>query len=278
MRLAVAKSPDHKSPREWAEKIRGLGCSACVFPLNCYAKDNDINAYADMAKEYDICIAEVGIWNNPIDRNKTKAAENIDYAVRQLQLADNINALCAVNIAGSMGEVWDGGYKENYSRDAFKITTESVNYIIDRAKPKNTAYTLEPMPWMFPETPERYIELIEAVNSPYFAVHLDVINMISSPEKYFNNVEFTEKCFKLLSPYIKSCHVKDVRLESFLTFNLKECSVGEGGFDILRYAELCEETRADMPFVIEHLNTDEEYAKAAEYVKELLKGSKVILK
>ena len=49
-----------------------------------------------------------------------------------------------------MGPVWDGGYRENFSEDAWKKTVSMVREIIDRADVKNTYFTLEPMPWMIP--------------------------------------------------------------------------------------------------------------------------------
>ena len=46
-----------------------------------------------------------------------------------------------------------------------------------------------------------------------FAVHLDPVNMVTSPALFFRNGEMIKDCFKKLGPYIKSCHAKDLILK-----------------------------------------------------------------
>ena len=59
------------------------------------------------------------------------------------RLADFLHARCAVNVAGAFGPKWDGGYKENFTDEAWKKTVSMVQEIIDRANPQNTFFTLE---------------------------------------------------------------------------------------------------------------------------------------
>ncbi len=278
MRLGIAKALEHSSPDEWAHKHRSLGCGAVVFPIDYNSEDSLINAYVNAAKKYDLVIAEVGIWVNPICSDEKQREHNLERCINQLKLAQRIGAKCTVNIAGSCGEIWDGAYKENYSDAAFDKTVSSVQRIIDCAKPKDTFYTLEPMPWMYPDSPESYLDLIEAINREQFAVHLDIVNMITNPQKYFFNEAFMEECFKLLGDSIISCHVKDIRLEKHFTFNLSEVPCGEGNLNIVRYAHLANEVSEDMPFIIEHLDSDEEYIESAIYVKDLLKNEGIKFK
>lgn len=278
MRLGIAKALEHKSPEEWAKKHRDLGCGAVVFPIEHNSQDSLINEYVKAANDYDLVIAEVGIWVNPITSNEEERALNIDRCIKQLKLAQRIGAKCTVNIAGSCGQIWDGGYKENYSPAAFDKIVASVQHIIDTAQPEDTFYTLEPMPWMYPDSPESYLELIEAIDRDRFAVHLDIVNMITNPQKYFFNEAFIEDCFKQLGDAIISCHVKDIRLEEHFTFNLKEVPCGMGNLDIVKYAHLANEISQDMPFIIEHLDSDEEYIESAVYVKNLLKNEGIKMK
>ena len=131
---------------------------------------------------------------------------------------------------------------------------------------------------MYPDSPENYLDLIKAINREQFAVHLDIVNMITNPQKYFFNEAFMEECFKLLGDSIISCHVKDIRLEKHFTFNLSEVPCGEGNLNIVRYAHLANEVSEDMPFIIEHLDSDEEYIESAIYVKDLLKNEGIKFK
>ena len=53
-----------------------------------------------------------------------------------------------------MGERWDGDYKDNFTKETWKKTVKSIQTIIDEAAPKHTYYTIEPMPWMYPISPD----------------------------------------------------------------------------------------------------------------------------
>lgn len=271
MRIGLSSPLAHASPEEWAKNMKALGCKAVNFPLNCNSDPALIKAYADLAKEKDLVIAEVGVWNNMLERDPEKRKANLEYNIRQLILADEIGAVCAVNVAGTPhGPRWDGGYRENFSRETFDMTVEAVKYVISQANPKNTFFCIESMPWMIPSSPREYLELIEAVDHPRFAVHLDAINMITSPRRYFFNDEFLRECFTLLKGKICSCHLKDVRLKEQFTFQLEECCIGTGNLDLETFARLCDEESPDMPVLIEHLNTDNEYIWALEHVKNRL--------
>ncbi len=262
MRLGIALNLPHRSPGEWADKHRKLGLGSVVFPLDHTASDKEIDGYVNACADADLLIAEVGSWCNPMAADPAERQRNIRRCQKQLSLAEYIGARCCVNITGSAGEIWDGGYARNYAPDFQQLVVETIREIIDAVHPVRTFYTLEPMPWMIPDSPENYADLLKRINRPGAAVHLDVVNMISSPERYFNSTAFIERCFRLLGGQIRSCHVKDVRLERFLTFNLKECPCGEGALDLDTYIRKASECDPDMPFILEHLPSGEEYRKS----------------
>ena len=217
MRLGTSSPLRHSSPEEWANKQLDLGCSTVVFPVQSNEPEEKIIAYKDAAEKAGITIAEVGIWRNALAADEDERKANMDYCVEQLRLADFLGARCAVNVAGSFGRIWDGGYKENFTKDAWDKTVAMVREVIDRADVKNTYFTLEPMPWMIPTGPKDYLKLIEAVDRDRFAVHMDIINMINSADRYFHADEFVDECAELLGRRIKSCHIKDVHLGSAYT-------------------------------------------------------------
>ena len=267
MRLGTSSPLRHGSAEEWAEQQVTLGCRAVVFPVQSNECHEKIDAYKKAAKDHDLMIAEVGIWRNALASDPDERKKMRDYCVAQLQLADYLGARCAVNVAGAFGSVWDGHYKENFTKEARKQTVEMVQDIIDRADVKNTYFTLEPMPWMIPTGPEDYLRLIEEVNRDRFAVHMDIINMTNSADRYFNAEEFVDKCASLLGNRIRSCHIKDVHLNEKYTLQLEECAPGCGEFPLKYYVQKMNEIDPDMPIILEHLNTDEEYIKYMEYIK-----------
>ncbi|MBQ5331459.1 MAG: sugar phosphate isomerase/epimerase [Oscillospiraceae bacterium] len=272
MRLGISSPLSHSSPEEWAEKQTDLGCTAVVFPLSCNDSEEKIKAYKKAADEKGLMIAEVGIWRNALSSDPDERKRNIDHSVGQLKLADSLGARCAVNVAGSRGKRWDGGYRDNFSDEVFELTVKTVREIIDRAEITNTYFTLEPMPWMIPTGPEEYLKLIEAVNRERFAVHLDIINMINSADRYFSPEKFTDRCVSLLGDRIRSCHIKDVHLKEEFTLQLEECAPGMGEFPLRHYAEALDKADCEMPVILEHLDSDEEYITYFNYLKEELNG------
>ena len=105
---------------------------------------------------------------------------------------------------------------------------------------------------------------------PQFGAHLDVVNMITTPERYFFNDRFLEECFRKLDGRICSCHLKDIRLKQEYTFQLEECACGEGTLDIELYARLASAQNPCMPMIIEHLDTDSQYIESVRYVQRRL--------
>lgn len=272
MRLGTSSPLKHSSAAEWAANQTALGCRAVVFPLSCKDKEEEILAYTDAARSSDLLIAEVGIWKNAMATDEDERALQRDYCVKQLKLANRIGARCAVNVAGAMGPRWDGHYKENFSDSTRKQIVQMVREIIDRAEVTDTYFTLEPMPWMVPTGPEDYARLIEEVGRDRFAVHMDIINMTSSPERYYGAEAFIDRCVSLLGDRIRSCHIKDIHLKEEYTFQLEECAPGEGEYPLRYYVEKMNSIDPDMPVILEHLNTDEEYIRYMEYLKEVLYG------
>ena len=275
MYLGVSSALAHTTPQDWADKHKSLGLKSVVFPVDCNAGEEKIMAYKKAADDAGLVIAEVGVWRNTLAADPAERAKWIDYAVEQLKMADRIGARCCVNVVGTpYGPRWDGGYRDNFSQEAWDMAVKMIQEIIDRASPVNTKFSIESMPWMIPSGPDEYVRLMKDVNRPQFGAHLDVVNMITSPDRYFFNDCFLEECFEKLGDRICSCHLKDIRLKEEYTFQLQECACGQGSLDILRYIRLASNVRNDMPMIIEHLTTDEEYIESVKWVTTLLDNNR----
>lgn len=271
MKLGVSTSFAHEGASDWINKHDKLGLKSVVFPLNCEASPEEVNSYKQAAADKNIRIAEVGIWRNTLSANSIERSAMTEYAIKQLALADSINACCCVNVVGtSSGPRWDGGYAGNFSPETRREIISMIRTIIDEVKPKNTKFTVEPMPWMVPSSPNDYLRLIDEVERDEFGVHLDLINMVTSPERYFFLNDFMDECIEKLGSKICSAHLKDILLLQDYTFQLKECGCGKGILDIPRYVSKLDSISPDIPLIIEHLNTDEEYINSVHYVQSLL--------
>lgn len=271
MILGISSSLEHHSPQEWASKHKALGLEAVVFPLSCLVDEETIWAYKKAADEAGLVIAEVGVWRNTLAADPDERERWVEYAIEQLRMADAIGAKCCVNVVGTpYGPRWDGGYRDNFSTELWNMAVKMIRRIIDAVKPVHTKFCIESMPWMIPSSPDEYLRLIEDVDRAEFGTHLDVVNMITTPKRYFYNDEFLEECFQKLHGSIVSCHLKDIRLKPEYTFQLEECACGEGTLDIKLYTQLATAEAPDMPMIIEHLTTDEEYVASVKYVHHII--------
>jgi sugar phosphate isomerase/epimerase len=266
IRLGAPVSGDFKDPAQWVKAHKAHGYSAAYCPVQPGADDSLIKAYKAEAQKNDLLIAEVGVWNNLMDPDEAKRKDNLQKNIDSLRLAELIGAHCCVNISGARGEIWDGPYPGNYSKETFDLIVETVRKIIDEVKPVGSFYTLEPMPYMLPDSPDSYLQLIKAVGRKQFAAHLDPVNMISSPQRYYNNGAFLKECFKKLGPYIKSIHAKDIGIMPELTVHLEERRPGLGELNYVTFLKEASNLK-DVPFMLEHLKTQDDYRLAAEYVR-----------
>lgn len=276
IRLGGPVHGNFDNPADWIKAVKSLRYTSAYCPLQPGAPSDLIKAFRDEAKRSNIIIAEVGAWNNTLDLNDNAREEALKKNIDALRLADEIGARCCVNISGARGEKWDGPYSGNYAKETFDLIVENVRLIIDQVKPATAFYTLEPMPYMLPDSPDSYIELIKAVDRRQFGVHLDPVNMISDPRRYFNNASFLKECFSKLGQNIKSIHAKDILIMPELTLHLEERRPGMGTLDYSVFLQEASKLK-DIPFMLEHLPTQEEYLLAANYVRETGKKAGVVI-
>lgn len=257
------------TPEEWAEAAIEAGYSAVYFPVDYRAEQSVIDGYRQAAQDYDLVICEIGVWNNTLDRNPQKREEAVQRAIRQLELAEYVGANCCVNIAGSYAEQWDGPHKDNFTQRAFEEIVQTTQKIIDAVNPQRTAYSLEPMPWMYPDSADSYLQLIQAIDRKGFVAHLDPVNIICSPQLYYRNGQVIQEWFDKLGPYIRSCHAKDITLSGKLTVHLDECRPGLGELDYATYLQCMDKLDDSVCMMLEHMTEADDYTAATRHLTSL---------
>jgi sugar phosphate isomerase/epimerase len=267
MRLGGPVFLSQVDPESWVHYLRKWGYKAAYCPVSPGADKNTVKAYAEMAVKSDIVIAEVGAWSNPLSPNEAERRAAIAKCQESLTLADQIGARCCVNISGSRGEQWDGHHPANLTAETFDLIVETVRRIVDAVKPVRTYYTLETMPWMYPDSTESYLQLLKAVDRKRFAVHFDPVNLICSPQRYYGNAALIREFIRELGPYIKSCHAKDISMSGLLTVHLDEVRPGLGNLDYRVLLQELSGLDTDLPLMLEHLQTEEEYRLAGDYIR-----------
>ena len=147
------------------------------------------------------------------------------------------------------------------------MIVETTRAIVDAVKPRLAFYTLETMPWMYPDSVDSYVALLDAIDRPQCAAHLDPVNLVCSPQRYFANGPLIRECFEKLGPRIKSCHAKDIILRDTLTTHLDEVCPGQGGLDYAVYLAELSKLDPDVPLMLEHMKREEDYLAGASYIR-----------
>jgi len=273
LRLGGPIFGDSDDPARIAEAHRKLGYSAAYAP-NLNLEDADriratIKAFADE----DVVIAEVGAWVNMLDPDREKRARNLSFVTERLALAEELGARCCVDIAGSFNpENWSGPHPDNFSQRFFDQTVENVRRVIDAVKPHRTSFSIEMMGWAIPSSPDEYLRLVEAVDRSSFGVHVDVCNMVNSPARMYDNRSLIRECFSKLGHRIVSCHAKDVAWVPGSQVHFEEVIPGRGVIDYGTYLTELSKLPSEIPLMLEHLNSPEEYEEGRRHIQGIAEG------
>lgn len=279
MRFGGSILKPYHSPKEWLALVKELKYSAVTFPVHWSAPASVRREYLQCIRDSDLLIGEVGVWKNLFAPDAEEREAAFEESLRCLELAEEVGANCCVNISGAPAALWDGYHPANYSRALYDRVIEISQRIIDRVGPVNTAYTLEPMPWMCPRSPEEYLQLMRDVDRPAFLVHLDYCNMISSMDRYADAAGFIQHCFDLLGPFIRSIHAKDVCLDDHvLPVCIREVQPGAGCIPFDTVLRLSHAINQDIPVFVEHLPDHESYLAAAAFIHQTAKKAGVPLR
>lgn len=234
-------------------KRLGFGAAYC----NYIDDPSKREAYKQAFAEADIVLAEFGAYCiNILDTDPILRQKNIDEICRRLEYADEMGARCCVIHGGSVEkDGWGDANPLNISEKSFAETVAIVQDIIDCVKPKTTKLVMETESYLLPDSPEIYARLIEAIDRPGFAVHLDPVNIIASPRRFYNNAQFIKRCFAILGTWIVSCHAKDLNMPpKHATVKIDETFIGDGVLDYNTYLKEIDKLNPSPTLMIEHLN------------------------
>lgn len=266
-------------PEAYARAHVAFGYNAAYMPnINLDSRD-EIAAIVKAMADADVIIAEAGAWKNLIAHDEGQRKANLDYAVHQLALADEMGARACVAFHGTVGHAGDpwqlsdnydyGPHPDNQSEAGFQRAVDTARYIIDAVKPKRTKFSLEMVPWLVTDTAENYLKLLRAIDRPQFGAHIDAANMVISPRLYFNTGRMIREAFELLGPWIVSCHAKDIVMKGgpgTISFHFDEVPPGEGNLDYGAYLAEIRKLGREVPLMLEHFGVPE-YKRGLAYIK-----------
>jgi len=267
LRLGAPVFNAPEDPEALARAHRQLGYRAAYCPSVTLEQPDRIRALREAFARHDVVIAEVGRWVNLLDADPATRSANLKTVTEGLALADEIDARCCVDIAGSFNPtIWYGPHPDNLSRRFFDAAVENARKILDAVKPRRAKFCYEMMGWAMPDSPGNCLALIRAVDRRAFAVHLDPCNLINSPSRFYQNTALLNECFDKLGRWIVSCHAKDLTWDVEMNVHFREVRPGAGTLDYVTFLRRLAALPNPPPLMIEHLANAEEYDAARKHL------------
>ncbi|GAB4047521.1 sugar phosphate isomerase/epimerase family protein [Spirosoma litoris] len=253
-----------QDPEELAREHRRLQYSSAYVPAVELKDSAKIAAIEKAFAGQNVILAEVGAWVNMLDQDADKRRKNLEYVTERLALAEAVGARTCVDIAGSYNPTrWDGPDARDLTKTYFDATVENCRKVIDAVKPKRAKFALEMMGWSLPDGPDSYLKFIKAIDRPAFGAHIDMANIINSPTRYYNNKALINETFQKLGRWIVSAHAKDIAPQNG---HFMETMPGRGSLDYVTYIRNVTSLPQEVPLLLEHLRTPEEYDEARQFV------------
>jgi len=260
---------DMMDPDAVAAACKANGYGAIYCPDLDPADERACRDYGEAIRARGLMIAEAGIWVRLVGPDPDECTRNLEKAIDRMRVADLVGAQCCVDIVGSMHpDTWHGAHPDNVSDDMLEAAVVVARTIIDEVQPRTAKFTYEMMQWVIPDSADSYLELIHAVDRDAFGVHFDPTNLINSPRRYYDTAAVIRECVEKLGPHIVACHAKDAGMHlTDAIVKLSEVPIGTGNLDYATYLECIDSLGRDIPLMLEHLSTAEEYRAAGDAVR-----------
>lgn len=270
LRLGAQVFCESKDPDEIARLHIKEGYRAAYCPDGLEIGDTSkIREFQEVFAKYDIVFSETWAWCNTLSLDQEEKKKNIAYVKERLALADELGALCCVNVMGSHGSPYFCGYHpDNFTEDFFAEAVDVAREIIDDVKPERAKMSYEIMPFTFLDGPEGYRRFIKAVDRKEMAIHLDPINCIGNVRQYDDNPHFLSQVIKELGSDVISYHLKDLWMRDFVGMPMfEEVLIGRGHIDYASMLKAIDEVPGEHCVMLEHLSNQDEYHQAADAVR-----------
>jgi sugar phosphate isomerase/epimerase len=257
-------------PALLAKKHKEKGFTAAYVPKIDVKDAALVKATREAFQKEGIILAEAGYWENIMDTEAESRAFHRDRQLDSLYLAEELGAVCSVNIFGSYchGNGNSQHKALNFTDEAFEDAVEMARYFLDTVKPKTAFFTYEIFPFDIIDSVENIERLIKAIDRRQFGVHLDLVNLINCPRAYFTSGDIAKECVRRFGDRIVSCHAKDIKMkEPSISVILEEVVMGQGNIDLKTFMRQIEGLSRPIPFMMEHLKDEAEYDIAAAEIR-----------
>ena len=259
-----------------AHRERGLSAAYC--PQVAVADHERIRDIREAFAGEGVLLAEVGGWRNMLHPDAAEATRERQRMAEYLAIADEVGALCAITCIGSPGGPGQGSHDAfNFTPEAFDAAVENARWLLDTVKPRRARFVYEIYPFSVADSPANIRRLLDAVDRPRFAAHMDLVNLVNCPRLYYDNASLARECVRLFGDRIVSAHAKDLAMREEVSVIMHEVRPGHGAIDYRTYLRVLHELPQVVPLMLEHLPTQSEYDRGADYIRQLAAAEEIPL-
>jgi sugar phosphate isomerase/epimerase len=269
-----------QDPVALARAHTAKGYTAAYAPQVSLSEGDKIQDIRKAFADEGVMIAEVGYWENLVDTDPATREAQRAQMRDALALAEELGARCAVDIFGSYchGNGNSQHVAKNFSAEAFDEAVEMARYFLDEVQPKTAYFAYEIFPFSVVDSPEMIEKLIQAVDRPQFGVHLDLVNLINCPRAYWTSGEIARECVRRFGDRIVAAHAKDLKMqEPAISVILEEVPAGQGVIDLATAMYELQQLPQEIPYMMEHLASAEEYDNAAAHFRAVAQGVGIVI-
>ncbi|MDP6350160.1 MAG: sugar phosphate isomerase/epimerase family protein [Chloroflexota bacterium] len=223
---------------------------------------DDCAAFGERARELGILVGEANFTGNLMSADAETVEREIADARRALRNADLMQCRTLHILVGTKdsSDHMLAAHPYMYTDECRAELREALLGVMDGLDLQHTYFLIEPFNNTFFYQPEDIREFLDSVGHPRVGFQSDPVNMIAF-DTYFDTTSLINRTFDLLSDYIFSAHVKDLRWDyRHLILKWDEVLIGDGVFDLATYLKRMDELDPDTPCYCEHLADEESYA------------------
>lgn len=235
------------------------------------ASEGEIAELKAALKEYDVEFFDTMVWTNLLHPDEKTRQRNLKYVAENIEAADRCGCGAVTMVTGSRDpEFYIGMHPENWTRETWNVTLDSVNQLIRDTEGCTTALGMESILTTNLHDPQAHKQLMDDIGHPRCKTVFDLANM-TSYERYYHSTETINEAFDLLGEDIVNCHGKDnIFLRDKMLCHIIEVPPGQGVHDYEMYLVRLSRMKLPRTLLLEHMK-DEDYPAAKAFVEETAK-------
>lgn len=239
-----------------AKKVKEAGFEYIQLVLQKAITDDDglltkekATYYKNIFDKYNIKVAMLGAYFNPIHSNQNKVETSINKFKNHLEYANILETKYVGSETGSYNDDKWTYHVNNHTDTAFNKVYETFNNLVNFAAKTNAAVAIEAAYNHTIGFPEKLKELLDKINSDKVFAIIDLYNYLNY-ENYKSQYEIFDQAITLLKDKVVLFHLKDYIVDHE-NKKLIQVELGKGNIDFKKIIKKIKELTPNAYLIFE---------------------------